>query len=206
MKNKKGPFIVGFNGPPKSGKDTIATSLMNLLDTEGVTTVPVHRQALAATMRDGAAAILGMNLTTKQYNETKDKPLDILNGKTFRQFMIDMSESFVKIQYGRDFWSRLLYERNKTWWDKIPSILLVTDIGFSEEVEFFCQHSRYYLNVVVDRPGTDFTNDSRSNVWVDQKYINDGVARNFALTNDETPEDAAREVARVMYKFGLPVF
>jgi hypothetical protein len=74
------------------------------LDREGVTSVPIHRQALAATMRDGAAAILGMNLTDKQYSEIKDEPLDVLNGASFRKFMIDMSEVFVKGVYsGRTF-------------------------------------------------------------------------------------------------------
>lgn len=207
MENEaSGPFIIGFNGPPKCGKDTIASELMEILDSEGVTNLPIHKQALAATMRDGAAAILGMNLTTAQYNDIKDDPLDILGGKTLRHFMISMSEVFVKGIYGKDFWSRLLYERNKAWWDRIPSILLVTDIGFSEEVEFFCNHSSFYLNVVVDRPGASYNNDSRSNVWVEDSYIQTNRARNFALTNDTTPQDAAQEVARIMYKFGVPVF
>jgi hypothetical protein len=198
---KSGPFIIGFNGPPRSGKDAIATALMDLLDKEGVTSLPVHRQALAATMRDGAAAILGMNLTDKQYGEIKDQPLAVLGGGSFRKFMIDMSEVFVKGVYGRDFWSRLLYTRNNIWWDKLPSILIVTDIGFKEEVEFFCNHSRLYLNVRLDRPDTNFNLDSRGYVAA-QTY----GGRDFALTNDGTIEEAAQEVARIMYKFGVPVF
>jgi hypothetical protein len=58
---------------------------MDLLDREGVTSVPIHRQALAATMRDGAAAILGMNLTDKQYSEIKDEPLDVPERREFPQ-------------------------------------------------------------------------------------------------------------------------
>jgi hypothetical protein len=106
--SRTGPFIIGFNGPPRSGKDTLATAVMDLLDKEGVTTVPVHRLALAATMRNGAAATLGMNLTDRQYSEIKDKPLPLLNGGTFRQFMIDMSED---IRQGK-IWSGLLESPN----------------------------------------------------------------------------------------------
>jgi hypothetical protein len=201
LDQKSGPFIVGFNGPPRSGKDTLATALIDLLDSEGVTSVSIHRQALAATMRDGAAAILGMNLTDSQYSKIKDEPLEVLNGGTFRRFMIDMSKVFVKGVYGRDFWSRLMYARNKSWWDKIPSILIVTDIGFPEEVEFLCKHSVQYLNVVVTRKDTDFTNDSRNYVW-----CADGEGQNFAYTNDDTPEHGAQEIARIMYKLGAPVF
>lgn len=200
--DRTGPYIIGFNGPPRSGKDTIATALMDLLDREGVTSVPIHRQALAATMRDGAASILGMNLTDKQYSEVKDEPLEVLNGASFRKFMIDMSEVFVKGVYGQDFWSRLMYTRNQIWWDKIPSILIVTDIGFNDEVKFFCEHSRLYLNVVVSRKGTDFSKDSRSYCWGAPEY----GGHTFALDNNGTPEEAAQEVARIMYKFGVPVF
>jgi hypothetical protein len=50
-----------------------------------------------------------------------------------------------------------MYTRNQVWWDKIPSILIVTDIGFSDEVRFFCEHSSLYLNVAISRKDTDFT-------------------------------------------------
>jgi hypothetical protein len=195
-----GPFIIGFNGPPRSGKDTIASALSALLDSEGINSLPVHKLALAATMRDGAAAILGMNLSDRQYSEIKDKPLEVLGGKSFRDFMIAMSEVFVKGIYGKDFWSRLMFSRNKSWWNGKPSILIVTDIGFSEEVKFFCENSRLYLNVRVDRRGCDFSKDSRG-------YCAAGPygGKDFVLSNDGTVEEAAQEVARIMYKFGVPV-
>lgn len=195
-----GPYVLGFNGPPKVGKDTIATCVQTILDREGCN-IPVHRQALAATMRDGAAAILGMNGGDKWYNEIKDQPLDVLGGGTFRRFMIDMSESFVKRIHGQDFWARLMHSRNQTWWNSIPSIMIVTDIGFKDEVQFLCEHSTSYLNVRVDRPGTDFSNDSRG-YCAAQSY----GGKDFALTNDGTPEEAAEEVVRMMHKLGWPVF
>ena len=51
--SKKGPFVVGFNGPPKSGKDTLALALQNLLR-ETNPELHTHRLALAETMRAGA--------------------------------------------------------------------------------------------------------------------------------------------------------
>lgn len=195
-----GPFIIGFNGPPRSGKDTIATALMDLLDREGVTSISIHRQALAAPLRDACAALLGWSLTDKQYSEIKDVVIPEL-GVTFRQFMIDMSETFLKPKYSKAALSKLLHARNAIWWDKIPSILIVTDIGFTEEAAFFSEHSTYFLNIRLDRPGTDFTIDSRGYVSA-QLY----GGMDLALTNDATPEDAAQEIARIMYKNGVPVF
>lgn len=195
-----GPFVLGMNGPPRSGKDTVAQAVMNLLDTQGATDVPVHKKALAETMRNGAMSILGLTGGDKFYSDIKDKPLDVLGGKSFRTFMIDMSETFVKGLYGKDFWSRLLYARNQTWWNSIPSILIVTDIGFKEEVEFLCAHSSHYIGVRLDRPGCDFSLDSRS--YVASQFYG-GV--DLALTNDETPESAAEQILKVMYRHGWPV-
>jgi hypothetical protein len=95
-----------------------------------------------------------------------------------------------------------MYTRNQVWWDKIPSILIVTDIGFSDEVNSSASIRVMYLNVAISRKDTDFTKDSRGYVWSAPSY----GGHNFALSNDGTPEDAAQEVARIMYKFGVPVF
>jgi hypothetical protein len=193
-----GPYIIGFNGPPRVGKDTLGQALQNLLD--DFTDTPVHRQALASTMRDGAAAILGMTGGDKWYNEIKDKPLEILDGKTFRDFMIATSELFVKQVYGKDFWARRMHYSNKAWWDTTPTILIVTDIGFSAEVEYFCNHSEGYLNVVLTRDRCDYALDSRSNVW-SQGY----GGTDFAYHNDATPEEGAKAVLEQAFKLGWPV-
>lgn len=197
---KKGPFILGFNGPPKSGKDTLAVALEKLL-AESAPDLQVHRLALAATMRAGAMAILGMTGGDKFYSDIKDKPLGVLNGETFRRFMIDMSEVFVKKVYGRDFWSRLLYSRNQTWWNKPKQILLVTDIGFQEEVQFFCEHSTHTVICQLDREKLDFSSDSRGYVWSAAQH---GGA-NFAYSNNETPEEGAERILKVIHKYGWPV-
>lgn len=199
--SRKGPFIVGFNGPPRSGKDTLAVALEELLH-ETNPELKVHRRALAATMRDGAMAILGMTGGDKFYSEIKDKPLEVLGGETtFRQFMIDMSEVFVKKQYGRDFWSRLLYSRNQSWWSRPNQILLVTDIGFQEEVQFLCEHSSHTIICQLDREKLDFSNDSRGYVWTAANY---GGA-NFAYSNNETPREGAERILKVLEKHGWPV-
>lgn len=198
--DKTGPFIIGFNGPPRSGKDTLATALQTLL-AETAPEIQVHRQALAATMRAGAMAILGMTGGDKFYSDIKDKSLELLNGKTFRGFMIDMSELFVKKEYGQDFWAKLMFARNQSWWHGKPSILIVTDIGFPAEVEFLCKHSSHTVIVQVDRHGLDFSNDSRNYVW---SASNHGGA-NFAYSNNDTPEEGAERILQVLHRNGWPV-
>jgi hypothetical protein len=151
-------------------------------------------------MRDGAMAILGLNGGDRFYSNIKDQPLDVLNGVTFRRFMIDMSEVFVKQCYGQDFWARLLHSRNKATWNLVPSVLVITDIGFSAEVEYLCEHSFGYINVRLDRPDCDFTADSRGYVAA-QNY----GGHDIAITNDEKPEDAVEPILKMMTRLGWPV-
>lgn len=198
---KEGPFVIGFNGPPRSGKDTLATALEALLS-EAAPEIQVHRHALAATMRAGAMATLGLSGGDKFYSDIKDKPMDLLGGKTFRRFMIDMSEVFVKKEYGQDFWARLLHARNQAWWNrKGPTVLIVTDIGFPAEVQFLCEHSTHTVIVQLDRAKLDFTQDSRNYVWT---AANHG-GTNFAYSNNETPREGAERILKVLHKHGWPV-
>ena len=152
-------------------------------------------------MRAGAYSILGMTGGDKHYDEIKDQPLEMLGGKTFRRFMIDMSETFVKTQYGEDFWGRLMKHRNRQWWNTIPSIMIVTDIGFSAEVEYLCKHSTSYLGITLDRPGCDFYNDSRG--WCRSASCG-GI--DLAITNDETPDVAVDRIIEIISgRLGWPV-
>lgn len=198
---RTGPFILGFNGPPRCGKDTVAKCVADILDSQGATDKPVHIASLVETLAAGSAAILGFNGGTKWYEEAKDKPIGIEGMDiTLRQFMIDASEKFLKGQYGKDFWARLLHHRNRAWWDTIPSILLITNIGFSDEVEFLVPRCTDFINVRLDRKDCDFTRDSRG--WVAAQQYG---GTDIVVTNDDTPEEAAQEVLRIMYKRGWPV-
>lgn len=194
----RGPFVVGFNGPPRCGKDTIATHLSDTLDK--ITNLPIQRHALIAPARQASFELLGLQGGDKYYNEIKDTPLELLNGATLRDFMIAMSEKFVKHLYGTDYWARRMHQANRFWWDVVPSILIVTDIGFDAEVGYLIEHSSGYLNVVVDRRGCDYTIDSRSNVWANERGGTD-----FALTNDGTPQEAAEQVFGIINKLGWPI-
>lgn len=198
----KGPFILGFNGPPRSGKDTVAAEVVKQLEDSGCN-LPIHTHSLVETLRDGCAAILGFNGGQKWYEEAKDKPIG-LDGMdlTLRQFMIDASEKFLKQTYGKDFWARLLHQRCDHWWARFPSILVITNIGFPDEVSYFtndrCEH---FLNIRLDRPGYDFVNDSRG--WVAAQSYG---GTDLAVTNDSTPAEAAEHILKAMYRNGWPVF
>lgn len=176
--NDKGPYVVGFNGPPRAGKDTLADILAGQLGR--IYNIATHRCVLAAPMRARVEALVGDG-RADWYEQNKDLHLELLGDQTPRRCMIRDSEEFLKPAYGRDFWAKIYHYRNRHWWDLIPSVVIVSDIGFQEECQYFVEHSRQYLNVRLARTGTDFSNDSRNYVDTIEGALS------FPLSNDSYP-------------------
>jgi hypothetical protein len=182
-------LVLGFNCPPKSGKDTIAVEIAKLLEGQ----IPCSIQSLAAPMREIAMEFTGLQ-TFKDYNEYKDipNPLFSLDGSeghvqhSIRQFMIALSESFIKPVYGREFWARHLINRLK-WWGKERMLCIIPDFGFKEETDLIADsvgHSNFCM-VRLYRDGTDFSIDSRN--FVDCPNV-------IHIDNNRTPKEAADDI------------
>lgn len=152
-------YFIGFSGPPRSGKDSIAKRLAALIeDWHGV-----QPQLLACStpMREVVYAMIGHPYDEVHYERHKDDPQPAFGGRSIREAMIALSEEHVKPSYGHDFWGRSLLGRRR---DPAPRILIVTDCGFPAEVETFT--NEYGVGNVaypqITRPGATFEGDSRS--------------------------------------------
>lgn len=148
-------FII-LNGPPGSGKSTIARELARKL---AAPFTPEHRvgivqDSFAAPMKHFIATALG-----ERYNDMiKDRTYPELNGATVREFLIDMAENFIRQRYGQDIFGRWLYHRAMRWPARKPIYCIVDDGGFEPEVMTLPNH---YI-VHVHRDGKTFEGDSRS--------------------------------------------
>lgn len=153
--------IVCFNGPPRSGKDTLASMVADKL--ESITDSPVILESLSLPLRHIACAMVGRVYQDCAYESFKEEYFERLD-RTGRQLMIDASESFLKLTYGIEIMADLLIQRTR----RLPpnAIILVRDSGFQIEVDPLAREvSNANLAVVqVHRPGTDFSKDSRE--WV----------------------------------------
>lgn len=149
-------FIV-FNGPPYSGKTTIARETAIRLRNKGLRVVS---DSFAAPMKHFIAATL-----SQPYVEmAKDVPRVELSGYSVREFLIDLSEHYIKPRYGDDAFGRWLVHRALKHPDGLPDVVVVDDSGFGPE--FDALDEKRLIHVV--RPGKDFTGDSRgylSNPW-----------------------------------------
>lgn len=184
--------IIGFSGPPGSGKDSIADAIVSQLNNS--TPALAHKMSLAAPMRGVGMTLLGYDPRNHaDYTRLKGEPQPLLVRKycsrtmdNLRQFMIAFSEDFIKPRYGDDFWGRLLYGEALALGLE-DAVILVPDFGFYREVKFFEDTVGWQnlITVRLSRAGCDFSVDSRNYVESSQTYW---------LDNDETIELAARRV------------
>lgn len=175
-------FIIAFNGPPRSGKDTLAQFVLEALQVEG------HSgwiRSLSMPMRRRAFATLGLDYTDDYYEAIKDEIIPLL-GVTLRQFMIDDSQQFMKPIYGQAIWSKILMAEFNEKALAAPGILLIPDLGFLAEAGHLSDAvgpNNFYL-VRTAREGCDFSRDSRNYVnWSPMgTFVNNGSLNDWRDT------------------------
>lgn len=188
--------IVGFNGPPFSGKDTMARMLAEHMDSQGVRT-PVIEASLSTPLRNIAYAMVGWEYDPNDhpgYTRFKDHAFPQF-GVTGRRLMIDVSESFLKKQYGISVMARLLLAEYKDF----PGVVLIRDSGFQCEINPLADAvgaDNLYV-ARVQRPGYDFSNDSRE--WV--QYVHSADYPNTG-TLDDLRIEAGRLYGRLVNQQG----
>lgn len=144
-------MIIILNAPPSSGKDTIG----DLLELTGL-----QRYSFKKPMFDLAQAVLpedSFEFFMRDYNdrEQKERPQDYLNGMTIREFMIHISESWVKPVFGDSHFGKLAA-------DNIGATgTFITDGGFPAEVIPLLNKGQPVVICRLHRKGCSYKGDSR---------------------------------------------
>jgi len=185
--------IVLFNGPPGAGKDTLAAGLYDR-----------HQSAIvkfAGPIKKNCRAIYG--LTLEEWNEidgsqaTKEEPNDAFFGETCRQVQINFSELFLKPTHGEDVFGHLAV---KAIYNKIASLILVSDSGFTKEAEVLINEfgAENIILVKINRDGCTFEGDSRNYIDLTQHGVN-----TITVNNNGSVIDAVEEVEYYLKQKGF---
>ena len=197
VKHTDGKVVVILNAPPGAGKDTLAgdddwcqrVGDMLLVDYQidkgGPFSCDVEHVSFKSGMFDILPSVLRVGLDPEGVSEfydryddraLKEQPWDKLGGMSPRQFMIFLSENFMKVVFGKDvfgkFSARLASSCNRGVGGEV---CMFSDGGFAEEVNEVAKavgaENVYVLQWSAD--GCSFKGDSRR--YLNAKDVPDGV-------------------------------
>lgn len=184
--------VIILNAPPGAGKDTIGALL------EQTARQHVVKMSFKEPMFNIALAMLGKNLYRKflaayDDREQKEKPQLFLNGKTPREFMIWISESVIKPQFGNKYFG-VLFARKAV---EMPYSIICTDGGFPDEIKPLIGAGLYVHICRLHRDGYTFEGDSRDYIDLGSNYHYRLAHHDFILL-DGNPMHTVNQIKEVV--------
>ena len=182
----KGKVII-LNGAPNSGKDAIA----GLIAEQGLFGQASFHSQVKETLFEQALALSQINQQEwfDRYNdrELKEQPWDKLGGLSVREFMIKVSEEYVKPLFGKVFYGQKAGELALGLISEGIHVAF-SDGGFQGEFDQMQSivGAENILLVRLHRVGCTFEGDSRSHL--------SNPAFEMDLHNDSTLEDAVKKI------------
>lgn len=190
--------ILLLNGPPQSGKDTIANYLHKMEFAKHEKMARPLKQMLPIIFPE-------LEQSKFQWLQNADGTHVVLpqsehyeaGNYTTRELQIMLSEDMLKPMFGKSIFGRALCSR--IFFDS-HSRYVISDCGFNEEaaelVKFVGYHNIYLMQI--ERPGCNFSNDSRG-------YIDANVSTNKVMTviNDRSVFILLAEVFACLNEWGF---
>lgn len=178
--------IILFNGPPRSGKDTCAQFVMEVLP-------KAYFYRFASPLKDAVHGLFGMpGILEEHFDAVKGVPSEKFFGMTPREAYIWMSEECAKPKFGKDFFSRVAINHIRSN-AKDDEVVVVSDCGFQTEVDKLIEEfgAENVFLVWLLREGTSYQNDSRG--YVDHP----DDTRSYTINNNGSLSDLRDVVGKI---------
>ena len=179
-------LVVGISGKKRSGKDTLCSSLVSVL--EGVQ-CHSRRRALADALKEEAASSLAPQFAAAGISE-KQLLAMLYSDEQKEQFRLYLQwhgTEFRRAFFGDDYLTRQMDEYIAAWEfaaDIPRKVLFVPDVRFPNEVEWV--HSHNGLLIHVERPGLPSDTHSSETALdgfsgYNYRVVNDGDINSLAV-------------------------
>lgn len=175
--------IIILNGPPRSGKDSLAKYL-----------TAKYKSFYHFKFADELKKIAHRLYNTPEqdpdaYEQFKDRPLTEFLNLTPRQAYINLSEDYIKKYHGKDFFSLQLISTIKNVQDSVENVFIISDGGFEEELlPLLNVFSPSSMTIVqIHRTGCSFNNDSRH--YFDSERFNKLGIKFLNVENNTSEKD-----------------
>lgn len=204
--------VVVINGPPGSGKDTLANALLHDVDLRRNNVMQLER--FSRPLKRALCAFFGYNISgIDDYSSLEiDKNEDKLYGQSYRNLQIALSETLAKPKLGEDIFGKLLVERverayklaiEKHKWALADDqyVVVIPDSGFLVELRPVVAHFGYPNVCVVKlfRSTANYSKDSRG--YLPTSALLDLGVKQIILRNDGTESQFRAEGVKEVSKW-----
>lgn len=169
--------LIFFQGPPKSGKDTVCDILINLYPNK-FNKLSAKTQLFSDTCDFYSVS---MSWFLHDYDINKDNTHDCLGGISKRQALIHVSENIMKPKYGNDYYGNSLISQLNP-----NKINILSDCGFIEEMEpLIHRYNQDEVCIVrVSKSGTSYVRSGDSRRYI---YTNTLPTASFGMSSIDEP-------------------
>lgn len=181
--------ILLINGPPRSGKDSIAQALAGLIPNSG-------RQSSAYILKQRTHKLYGLTQGPLFFENHKDEPRSEFLGLTPRQAYIGVSETYFKPMHGDDIFGQFMQQELDQSRGE-ADLWFISDSGFEAETRVLVDWlpEGDVALVRMHRDGCDFGEDSRG-------YITGNGLKSIDIENNGTIFEARDRARDFMQSIG----
>lgn len=186
--NEETTKVILLSGLSGSGKDTIARLLMEKTGMDWLSFAdPLHLTV---------SSLFNYDLTDwrELYDDHKNEPQAKLLGKTPRQVLNMIAESWVKPSLGNNFFAKSVIDHaNEDPW--ASNIMVVSDLGFKEELDKMVEEygKENILVATIVRENTGHEDDTRTVLTGEKEGVH-----TITIENNETPVKATNTLIKKM--------
>lgn len=174
--------VVFINGPPGSGKDSLAIHIAHHY-------LGFHVVKFAQILKERTHALYGRSdIPHDWFEPVKDKPNDLFFGLTPRQAYISVSENLIKPNHGKDIYGKLLARKLQE--NAFAKAFVISDLGFYDEAVPVMEgsSSALLIRLHAEGRGCTFEGDSRSYIKLPIEtldFTNNGTITDFLRSVDD---------------------